>query len=64
MSEIIPKPKSKFLKIKCPDCQNEQTVFNKPSTIVRCLVCDATLITSKGGKGEIKKDVKIIEVLE
>jgi small subunit ribosomal protein S27e len=64
MTDVVQKPKSKFLKIKCPDCQNEQTVFDKPSTVVKCLVCDAKLITAKGGKGEIKKDVKIIEVLE
>jgi small subunit ribosomal protein S27e len=53
---------SKFLRIKCEDCGNEQVVFNRPSTAVRCLVCGKTVIEPKGGKGEVK--TRILEVLE
>jgi small subunit ribosomal protein S27e len=62
MSELIPKPKSKFVKIKCHDCGNEQIIFNKVSTAVTCLVCGTTLATPTGGKATIKGE--ILEVLE
>ncbi|MCK4445325.1 MAG: 30S ribosomal protein S27e, partial [Thermoplasmata archaeon] len=31
MSEI-PKPRGRFLTIKCPDCGNEQNIYDKAST--------------------------------
>jgi small subunit ribosomal protein S27e len=54
--------KSKFLKVKCNDCQNEQIIFGSASTKVDCNVCGKTLAEPKGGKAEIKS--QIIEVLE
>ncbi|MEK6887809.1 MAG: 30S ribosomal protein S27e, partial [Candidatus Aenigmatarchaeota archaeon] len=27
-------PKSKFLKVKCKKCRNEQIIFNKTATVV------------------------------
>ena len=33
-----------FIKIKCPDCANEQIAFRKAATKVTCHVCGATLI--------------------
>lgn len=53
---------SKFLRIKCEDCGNEQVVFNHPSSVVRCLVCGKTVVEPKGGKGSVK--TRIVEVLE
>ena len=41
--ELIPRPKSVFLRVKCPDCGNEQIVFSHATTIVHCNVCGATL---------------------
>jgi small subunit ribosomal protein S27e len=55
-------PRSRFLRVKCIDCGNEQIVFSHPATKVRCLVCGATLVEPTGGKGVIK--AKILEVLE
>ena len=54
--------KSKFLKIKCKHCRNEQIVFNKASTEVKCLVCDKVLVEPKGGLADIK--TKVIHSLE
>ena len=48
------KPKSKFLKVKCEKCKNEQIVFNKPSIEVKCLVCNETLAKPTGGKADLK----------
>jgi len=54
--------KSKFIRVKCPDCENVQVIFDHPSTVVKCLVCGRTLAEPTGGKGLIK--AQIIEVLE
>jgi small subunit ribosomal protein S27e len=54
-------PKSKFIKIRCK-CKNEQIIFEKASTTVKCLVCGEILATPKGGKAEIKTTV--LEILE
>jgi small subunit ribosomal protein S27e len=52
---------SKFLKVKCTHCKNEQVVFDHASTRVECSACGSTLVEPSGGKAEIKGEV--IEVL-
>ncbi len=49
--------RSKFLRVKCPDCENEQTVFEKASTVVNCVVCGRVLAEPAGGKARMKADV-------
>ena len=46
-----------FLTVECPDCENEQIVFQNASTTVNCAVCGTTLATPTGGKAEINGDV-------
>ncbi|MBR4504469.1 MAG: 30S ribosomal protein S27e [Candidatus Methanomethylophilaceae archaeon] len=46
-----------FIRIKCPDCANEQITFRKASTKVTCKVCGSVLVVPKGGVGEIKGEV-------
>lgn len=58
----IREPTSKFIKIRCPKCKNEQIMFGKLSTIVKCLVCDKILAKPTGGKAKVK--AQILEVLE
>ena len=58
----MPTTKSKFLEVKCKDCENTQIIFNKGSTTVHCQVCGATLATPGGGKAKIHGS--IIGVLE
>jgi len=53
---------SKFVKVKCNDCENEQVIFANASTVVKCLVCGRTLAEPTGGKASIKTTV--VEVLE
>lgn len=50
-------PTSKFIKVKCEDCGNEQNVFNKPASSVKCLVCGKTLVECTGGLGDVKSTV-------
>ena len=51
---------SKFLKVSCPKCKNEQTIFNKATSEVKCLVCGFDLTQKTGGKAKIK--AKVIQV--
>lgn len=53
--------RSRFLKVRCRDCGNEQVVFDRAASVVICLVCGATLAEPTGGKAEIKAEV--LEVL-
>jgi small subunit ribosomal protein S27e len=56
------KPTSKFLKVTCSKCKNEQIIFNKAATNVNCLVCNAELAEARGGKAKVK--AKVIQVME
>lgn len=49
--------RSGFFKVKCPDCENEQTIFEKASTVVNCVVCGKELAIPTGGKAKFKSEV-------
>jgi len=61
MRDLLEEPKSRFIKVRCPKCKNEQIVFGKPAVHVKCLVCEKIIIESAGGKRRIK--ARILEVL-
>ena len=52
---------SKFVKIRCPKCKNEQIMFGKASSKVMCLVCGKVLAEPSGGQSKVK--ARILEVL-
>ncbi len=56
------KPESKFIKVRCKDCENEQVLFNKASTVVSCHICGSKLAIPAGGKAIIKGE--ILEIIE
>jgi small subunit ribosomal protein S27e len=56
------KTKSKFIKVRCKDCENEQVLFDKASSIVSCHICGSKLAIPKGGKAEIKGE--LLEIIE
>jgi small subunit ribosomal protein S27e len=58
----IKETKSKFIKIRCPKCKNEQIMFGKASTQIKCLVCGKILSEPTGGKSKVK--ARVLEVLE
>jgi len=62
MRKIFQQTKSKFLKLNCSKCKNEQIIFNKAAQNVNCLVCGAVLAESTGGKAAVK--AKVLEVME
>lgn len=49
----VPLPKSKFLRVKCKSCGNEQIIFSHASTVVRCFVCEEALAEPTGGKARV-----------
>ncbi len=53
---------SKFIKVRCSSCKNEQIVFGSVASEVKCLVCGTSLAKPTGGKSEIS--ARILEVLE
>ena len=55
-------PVSKFIKVRCAKCKNEQIIFGKASRGVECLVCNTTLAVPTGGKINVKS--RILEVLD
>jgi small subunit ribosomal protein S27e len=57
----IKEPSSKFIKIRCPKCKNEQIMFGKSASEIKCLVCDKVLADPSGGKARVK--ARVLEVL-
>ena len=59
---MIKQPESKFIKVRCVKCKNEQVIFGKSASKISCLVCGATLGSPTGGKTKVK--ARVLEVLE
>ena len=59
---IQKEPTSKFIKVRCSKCKNEQIIFGKAATIVKCLVCGKVIAEPTGGKIRVK--ARILEVLD
>lgn len=57
----VKEPTSKFIKIRCPKCKNEQIMFGKSSSEINCLVCGKALADPTGGKSRVK--ARVLEVL-
>ena len=54
-------PKSRFVKVTCEKCKNEQIIFGKTVTTIKCLVCGEVLAEPTGGKANIK--ARVVETL-
>jgi small subunit ribosomal protein S27e len=55
--ELIPKPESNFVRVKCAKCGNEQVIFDRPSLAPHCSVCNEVLAEPTGGKARLKAEV-------
>jgi small subunit ribosomal protein S27e len=60
--DMVKESNSKFVKLRCPKCKNEQITFGKSASAVKCLVCSKVIVEPTGGKSRIK--ARILEVLE
>jgi len=50
--------KSKFLRVVCPRCKKNKTIFGKSSTLVKCENCNYLLLETKGGKSRIRAPIR------
>lgn len=55
--QLIPMPKSKFVKVRCPSCGHEQVIFDRATFPVRCLACGTVLVQPTGGKAKILGEI-------
>ena len=53
--------KTKFVRVRCEKCKNEQNIFSNTSTKVVCLVCSEVIAEPLGGRSKIK--AKVLEIL-
>jgi len=53
----IPIPNTRFLRVKCDSCGNEQVMFSAPSSIIKCLVCEKVLAEPKASSPAIKSKI-------
>ena len=61
VKSILTAPKSKFVKVKCPKCNAEQIIFEKATTVVKCIGCGEVLARPTGGKAKLES--KVVEVI-
>ncbi|MFX0107174.1 MAG: 30S ribosomal protein S27e [Candidatus Hodarchaeota archaeon] len=59
--EIVQQPRSRFLKVKCLDCENEQIIFAHATTEVKCQKCEKVLARSSGGKAKLEAIARELE---
>ena len=55
-------PETRFMKLRCSKCKNEQITFSKAAMRVTCHVCQEVLAESTGGKTRVH--TKIFETLD
>jgi len=55
---MVMNPTSKFVKVVCVRCGNNQIVFGKSSIKVKCSKCNKLLVKTGGGKIKIKTLVR------
>ncbi|MFT7615832.1 MAG: small subunit ribosomal protein S27e [Candidatus Woesearchaeota archaeon] len=58
----LKQPSSKFIKVRCAKCKNEQVIFGKAASTVSCTVCGEELATTTGGKAKVH--ARIVEIYE
>lgn len=55
--KLIAEPPSRFVTVKCKECENEQVVFAWATREVVCNVCGKPLTQPTGGKARILGEV-------
>jgi len=56
-NKLVPKPRGKFLRVKCLKCGNEQLLYSNAVNKVTCNVCGEILAEPAGGKAKIKGEI-------
>jgi small subunit ribosomal protein S27e len=50
---LIPRPTSRFFRVRCLTCESEQIIFSHASHEVKCQTCEEILAQPTGGKARI-----------
>jgi len=53
----------RFVKLQCTKCNNEQNVYEKATTQIKCLVCNEVLANNTGAMAEITDKAKVLKIL-
>jgi len=51
---LIPRPTSRFLRVRCEKCDGEQVVFSHATHVVRCRTCGEVIAEPTGRKARIR----------
>ena len=57
MNDMVPRPRTKFYRVKCGACGSEQTIFSAPATKVKCLACNSVLAEPGASNAVLKTKV-------
>ena len=49
--------KKYWVRVKCHECGNEQTIFGKASSQIKCIKCSEVIAVPTGGKAAIKAEI-------
>jgi small subunit ribosomal protein S27e len=61
--DLVPNPNSKFLRVKCQNCESESIIFNHAKTIVECTNDDCNTILAEPSGGKAQVHAEILETL-
>lgn len=61
--EVVQQPSSRFIRIKCLECEHEQIIFGSASTEVKCVECERVLAKPSGGKAKLEPIARELEIL-
>ena len=50
---LIPRPTSRFLRVRCRTCESEQIIFSHTTHQIKCRTCGEVLAEPAGGKAKI-----------
>lgn len=59
-SDLIPKPSSTFVRVRCGKCGNEQLLYSYAVNVVKCNVCGEVLAEPTGGKVKVTGEVTAV----
>ena len=62
--DLIKKPDSSFLKIKCSECETEMIVFDHAKMEIKCPKADCSEILVEPQSGKALINGEVIEILE
>jgi small subunit ribosomal protein S27e len=51
--DLIPRPVSKFFRVRCKSCESEQIIFSHTTHTIKCRTCGEVLAEPRGGKAKI-----------